>query len=173
MGIMKLSLISTAVVCSDIRIDDVPTRMAKDVNDCGFFEDDIESCAYRIQHNLEFFVGGKYTCAVTYQMPAWGWQTWDHYNDRYRIYAICGNASSNSINGKVLQQSCENASYLCGTDEECVLDRIVADHQNGRFKFCRDRFDLLVNPHPGPTAYYGYNGAMTWNSINTCTAYCT
>ena len=29
---MKLSLIFTAVVCSDLRIDDVPTRMAKDVN---------------------------------------------------------------------------------------------------------------------------------------------
>ena len=28
---MKLSLFFTAVVCSDLRIDDVPTRMAKDV----------------------------------------------------------------------------------------------------------------------------------------------
>lgn len=28
---MKLSLFFTAVVCADLRIDDVPTRMAKDV----------------------------------------------------------------------------------------------------------------------------------------------
>ena len=31
------------------------------------------------------------------------------YYQNFQIYAICGNASSNSINGKVLQQSCENA----------------------------------------------------------------
>ena len=38
----------------------------------------------------------------------------------------------NSVNGSILQQSCESATARCGTNTECVLDRMVADQQAGR-----------------------------------------
>jgi len=56
------------------------------IRDCGFFDDDAADCAYRIQHDLEFYESGSYTCAVTYQMPAWGWSTWNAYNSNYQVY---------------------------------------------------------------------------------------
>ena len=50
----------------------------------------------------------------------------------------------------------KRATIACGSDLGCVRDTIVAKHVNGQYKFCRDRFNLLINPNPGDAGWSGY-----------------
>ena len=71
-----------------VPFDDVTDRMETYIQNCGFFDDSASECAERVQHDLEFYNGGTFTCAVTYQFPAWGWQTWSAVNNNYQVAMI-------------------------------------------------------------------------------------
>ena len=122
----------------------------------------------------DFSTAEQFTCAVTYSYPNASWKSYDGEASRYYIYGICGLKTSQTINGSVLQQSCDNAARMCGNDVECIRNKIVQDQQSGRYSFCPwGGFNLLVNPNPGQSAYKGYNGAKTWNNSVQCIGFCT
>ena len=123
---------------------------------------------------MEFYTSDKFTCAVSYTYPVAAWKSWAGEATRYQIYGICGLKTTLTIAGSTLQASCQAAANRCGYDVNCVRDQVVADHQNGRYRFCSwGSFNLLVNRHPGESAYKGYNGAHVWNNYAHCVGYCT
>ena len=110
----------------------------------------------------------KFTCAVTYTYPNASWKSYDGEASRYYIYGICGLKTSQTINGSVLQQSCDNAARQCGNNVECIRNKIVQDQQSGRYSFCPwGGFNLLVNPHPGQSAYKGRAPNFYWGRGHT------
>lgn len=111
---------------------------------------------------------------MTYTYPNASWKSYDGEATRYNIYGICGLKTSQVINGSILETSCNNAASMCGNNVECIRNKVVQDQQSGRYSFCPwGGFNLLINPHPGQSAYKGYNGAKTWNNRVQCIGFCT
>ena len=83
---------------------------------------------------------------MTPKMPAYSWRNYDAYNDMYKLYAICGpGVSGVSVNFNNLDRSCTQATLACGSDLECVQQRVTYDHQSGT-RDCgnNSKIDVLI-----------------------------
>jgi len=140
---------------------------------CGSDGKSMSSCVKFMQSKLELYTLKKWTCAVTETLPAYSWMQYEAYESKYELYAICGDGVQSNISGYDLVQACSMADSACNGNNECALNTITNWQYTGRYKFCRDRYNLLVHRNPGSAAWYGYNGAQSGNGGTFCTAYCT
>ena len=89
-------------------------------------------------------------------METWAWMQYEAYDEKYELYAVCGNGASSNVNFSLFDMSCTRATISCGSDLGCVRDTMVQKAQSGQYAFCPGRFNLLINPNPGAVGWYGH-----------------
>ena len=56
------------------------------------------------------------------------------------------------------------------SDPNLFISAKISDHNNGQFKWCPNRFNVLINPNPGAAAFKSPSGG---SQVSVGSIYCT
>merc|ERR1719370_2116523 len=131
----------------------------------------LSSCVNDVVRTLNLYTLGDFACAITNKWPAYSWKTYEGWNEQCNLYMNCGNDGKGaSPNWNGFDNACMAASYACGSNYSCARDYIVRMHNNGQFKWCPNRFNVLINPNPGAAAFKSPSGG---SQVAVGSIYCT
>lgn len=133
----------------------------------------LSSCANDVVRTLNLYTLGDFACAITNKWPAYAWKSYEGWQDMSgcTLYMNCGNDGRGaSPNFRTFDSACTAAAYACGSDLACARDYVVRNHNNGQFKWCPNRFNVLINPNPGAAAFKSPSGG---SQVSVGSIYCT